>query len=56
VVYGIDNSQETLAQASAEPSRIRGVDADVCTWSPDEPTDLIYSNATLHWVEEHELT
>ena len=53
-VYGIDNSEEMLAQASAEPGRVRWVNADICNWAPDEPPDLIYSNATLHWVEDHQ--
>ncbi|HKQ72561.1 MAG TPA: methyltransferase domain-containing protein [Blastocatellia bacterium] len=52
-VYGIDNSEEMLAQAAAESSKIRWVNADIREWAPDEPPDLIYSNATLHWVEEH---
>jgi trans-aconitate 2-methyltransferase len=52
-VYGIDNSKEMLAQAAAEPGRVHWIEADIHTWSPDEPADLIYSNATLHWVEGH---
>jgi trans-aconitate 2-methyltransferase len=53
-VYGLDNSNEMLAQAAAEPSKIHWIEADIRTWSPDELPDLIYSNATLHWVEEHQ--
>ena len=53
-VYGLDNSKEMLAQAAAEPSKIHWIEADIRTWSPDEPPDLLYSNATLHWVEEHQ--
>jgi trans-aconitate 2-methyltransferase len=52
-VYGIDHSKEMLAQAAAEPGVIRWIETDIRTWSPDEPPDLIYSNATLHWVEAH---
>jgi trans-aconitate 2-methyltransferase len=52
-VYGIDHSKEMLAQATAEPGRIRWIEADIRTWSPDETPDLIYSNAALHWVEAH---
>jgi trans-aconitate 2-methyltransferase len=32
---------------------VRWIEADVRTWSPGEPVDLLYSNATLHWVEAH---
>ena len=52
-VYGLDNSKEMLAQASAEPGSVRWIEADIRTWSPDEPADLIYSNATLQWVDGH---
>lgn len=52
-VYGIDNSKEMLAQAAAAPGRVQWIEADIRTWSPDEPPDLIYSNATLHWLEGH---
>src|SRR5215471_757911 len=53
-VCGLDNSKEMLAQAASEAGRARWVEADIATWSPDEAADLIYSNATLHWVEAHD--
>jgi trans-aconitate 2-methyltransferase len=52
-VYGIDNSKEMLAQAAIEPGNVQWVNADIRTWSADKAVDLIYSNATLHWLEEH---
>jgi trans-aconitate 2-methyltransferase len=52
-VYGLDNSREMLEKAAAEPGRIQWIEADVRTWLPAAPPDLIYSNATLHWVEGH---
>jgi trans-aconitate 2-methyltransferase len=52
-VYGLDNSREMLAKAAEEPSPIQWIEADVSQWRPEEPVDLIYSNATLHWVEGH---
>lgn len=54
-VYGLDHSQEMLAQAAATPSPVHWVEADLRTWTPDEPADLLYSNAALHWVEAHHL-
>jgi trans-aconitate 2-methyltransferase len=42
-----------LAKAAAEPARVRWIEADIRNWQPDAPADLIYSNATLHWVEDH---
>jgi len=57
-VYGVDNSQEMLAQAAAAggsgpTGSINWRAADVATWQPDGAPDLIYSNATLHWVGDH---
>jgi trans-aconitate 2-methyltransferase len=52
-IYGIDNSKEMLAAAAATPGRVRWIEADIHTWSPDEAPDLIYANAALHWVEAH---
>lgn len=52
-VYGIDNSREMLEQARAEPAKIGWIEADIRDWVPAEPPGLIYSNATLHWVENH---
>ncbi len=56
-VYGLDNSKEMLEQAveqaAGEPGRIHWLEADIRAWSPGEPADLIFSNATLHWVEDH---
>lgn len=52
-VYGLDNSREMLKEGAATPSSVRWIEADIRTWSPDEPADLIYSNATLQWVEAH---
>jgi len=52
-VYGIDNSKDMLAEAAAQPGRVRWIEADLRTWSPDDAPSLIYSNATLQWVEAH---
>ncbi|MFZ1754485.1 MAG: methyltransferase domain-containing protein [Caldilineaceae bacterium] len=52
-VVGVDNSPQMLAQAAEEPSRIEWVEADVHNWSPAASPDLIYSNATLQWLDGH---
>jgi trans-aconitate 2-methyltransferase len=52
-VTGIDNSPELLENAR----QIDGICwelADVATWQPDEHYDLIFSNATLHWLDHHD--
>lgn len=53
-VVGVDHSADMLATAAAAPSTVEWVESDLCTWQPSTPPDLIYSNATLHWVEAHE--
>ncbi|MER6674892.1 trans-aconitate 2-methyltransferase [Streptomyces sp. NPDC000983] len=58
-VTGYDNSPEMLARAAAHAGPTPGggsldfAHADVRTWVPGEPFDLIVSNATLHWVPDH---
>lgn len=63
-VVGVDRSPEMLAQAraGASGSSARGLaggaiawrEADLATWRPDEPADVIFSNAALHWIEDHD--
>lgn len=52
-VYGLDNSPQMLEKARAEPSRVEWGEADIHTWQPAQPPDLIYSNATLQWLDGH---
>ncbi|MFI6935662.1 trans-aconitate 2-methyltransferase [Streptomyces sp. NPDC050287] len=59
-ITGYDNSREMLDQAHVEhegPTPGGGhlgfAHADVRTWTPAEPYDLIISNATLQWVPGH---
>ncbi|HKF72957.1 MAG TPA: methyltransferase domain-containing protein [Stellaceae bacterium] len=50
----IDSSPEMLTQASAARSSIRWVEADLRSWSAPEKLALIFSNAVLQWVDDHE--
>jgi trans-aconitate 2-methyltransferase len=52
-VYGLDNSKEMLAKFSQESVKVQWIEADIKHWKAIEPADLIYSNATLHWVDDH---
>ncbi|HMP41169.1 MAG TPA: methyltransferase domain-containing protein [Roseiflexaceae bacterium] len=52
-VYGRDNSPQILQQAAATPGSVTWIQADIADWQPPEAPDLIYSNATLHWVAGH---
>jgi len=53
-VSGVDASQEMLAKAAAAAPEITWQQADLATWRPERPADVIYSNAALHWVGDHE--
>ncbi|MGX9789270.1 trans-aconitate 2-methyltransferase [Mycobacterium sp. MMS18-G62] len=51
VIEAWDSSPEMV-----DAARERGVDAqvaDVRAWTPQPDTDVVVSNATLHWVPEH---
>jgi trans-aconitate 2-methyltransferase len=51
-ITGVDESEAMLAKAAQIP----GIDwqrADLATWRPPHPVDLIYSNAALHWLDDH---
>lgn len=53
-VIGVDHSREMLARASKEAPEISWEQGDLASWAPPAPADLIYSNAALHWVGNHE--
>ncbi|MEU5715455.1 trans-aconitate 2-methyltransferase [Streptomyces sp. NPDC020403] len=53
-VTGYDNSPQMLERARAHAGpRLDFAEADAATWIPDEPYDLIVSNALLQWVPGH---
>src|SRR4051794_18309314 len=52
-VVGVDSSAEMLDKAAAENPTIEWQRADLASWRPDRPADVIYSNAALHWLPEH---
>lgn len=52
-VVGIDSSPEMLVKARQEAPTITFEKADIAHWSPPAPADLLFSNATLHWLDDH---
>ena len=53
-IDGIDNSPAMLATARESDVSARWIEADVARWAPDCSYGLIYSNATLQWIGDHE--
>jgi trans-aconitate 2-methyltransferase len=53
-VTGVDHSREMLAEAKAASPRLHWELCDLDAWSPPHPADVIYSNAALHWLGDHD--
>lgn len=53
-VLGLDSSEEMLAKAGSAAPKARFEVADISHWSPPKPVDLIYTNAALHWLPDHQ--
>ena len=52
-LVGIDASPEMLGRASQSGLMATWQHADIAKWKPSQPVDLIFSNATLHWLDHH---
>jgi trans-aconitate 2-methyltransferase len=52
-VMGVDRSSEMLQRGVTAFPELAWQQADLAEWHPDSPVDLIYANASLHWLEDH---
>lgn len=52
-VTGVDGDPAMAAKARADHPDLAWVTADLATWEPDGPVDVLYSNAALHWLDDH---
>ena len=52
-VTGVDGSREMLEKAAVAAPHIQWEQADLATWKPSRPADVVYSNAALHWLDGH---
>ncbi len=53
-VIGTDNSEPMLVSARKRLPNSRFELSDIGAWQPERAADLIYSNAALQWVGDHE--
>jgi trans-aconitate 2-methyltransferase len=53
-VIGVDTSEAMLAHARIRAPQARFVQQDIAAWSPNAPPDLIFANAALQFVAEHD--
>jgi trans-aconitate 2-methyltransferase len=51
---GIDSSETMLLRSGAGSEVLRFEKGDIEAFVTDRPYDLVFSNATLHWVPDHE--
>jgi trans-aconitate 2-methyltransferase len=53
-IVGIDTSQKMLASARQRLPTIAFEQGDIAEWTPPQPIDLAYANASLQWIPDHE--
>ena len=52
---GVDSSETMLASAAQRASSgLRFEQVDIATWVPEQRFDLVFANASLQWVPDHE--
>ena len=52
-VWGLDSSEEMLEEARRH-STVTWIHGDIAEWQPDTPVDFVFSNAALHWLDDHQ--
>ena len=52
-VVGIDSSPDMLRQARERLAGCTFIHADLATWMPSEPADLLFANAVFQWIPDH---
>ena len=53
-VIGLDNSESMLERARANHPELEFVLGDIAEFAPEAPADVIFANASIHWVYDHE--
>ncbi|NJC41766.1 trans-aconitate 2-methyltransferase [Brevundimonas alba] len=53
-VHGLDSSEEMLTAARQSEADVEWRLGDIADWRPERPVDLIFANASLHWLSDHE--
>ena len=51
---GLDNSEDMLDAARKRLPGTAFCLADIATWQPDQPQDVILANASLQWLPDHQ--
>jgi trans-aconitate 2-methyltransferase len=54
VVTAVEGSAEMVAAGRKAAPEVRWMQADLGAWQPPKKFDVIYSNAALHWLPDHD--
>jgi len=54
VVMGVDTSKDMLQHARERLPGCTFLEADLVRWAPPEDTDLLFANAVLQWIPDHQ--
>jgi trans-aconitate 2-methyltransferase len=52
-LVGLDTSKTMLAKARKDLLQIQFIEADISAWPGEPDADLLYANASFHWVPDH---
>ncbi len=52
-ITGVDASADMLEKAKEALPGVDWVEADLNGWAPSSPADVLFSNAALHWLDDH---
>jgi trans-aconitate 2-methyltransferase len=55
VLTGVDSDEAMLTRARASNGALSWQKADIAHWQPSQACDLIFSNAALHWLDDHDI-
>ena len=53
-IWGVDSSVNMLRDAQETENYDQLIQADLTTWEPTQKFGLIFSNAVLHWIDDHQ--
>jgi trans-aconitate 2-methyltransferase len=53
-VVGVDSSPSMLAEARRDHPEITWVEADLAAYAPPRRAEVVFTNAALHWLPDHE--
>ncbi len=53
-ILGLDSSPDMLSKARERLPQATFLEADIASWAPEKPFDLVFANAVLQWLPGHQ--